>query len=71
MVLGAVIFAGQLMTGSCVSLTVTLKVQVAVLPETSVAVQMTLVVPIGKKEAAGGKQLTATLEQLELPVGTV
>ena len=48
--------AGQLMVGFCVSLTVTVKLQLAWLPAASVAVQVTGVVPIGKNEPEGGEQ---------------
>src|SRR5919206_5130649 len=40
--------------------TVTGKFSVAVLPELSVAVQTTVVVPIGKVESGGGLQATVT-----------
>jgi hypothetical protein len=45
-------------------LTVTVKVQVFVLPEVSVAVQVTVVTPIGKFEADGGMQVVVTPGQL-------
>jgi hypothetical protein len=38
-------FDGQVMAGACLSLTVTVKEHVAVLPLESVAVQLTVVVP--------------------------
>ena len=40
-------FAGQVITGACVSVTVTVCVQLAVLPFTSVTVHVTVVVPTG------------------------
>ena len=46
-VFGTVIFAGQVITGTCVSLTAIEKLQVDWLPPTSVAVQVTTVVPTG------------------------
>jgi hypothetical protein len=48
------------MTGASVSLTVTVKVQVAVPPDGVVAVQLTVVVPFGKTEPDGGVQLIVT-----------
>ena len=61
-------FAGQPTEGACVSLTVTLKEQVAVLPLASVAVQMTGVVPVGKNEPDKWSQDTVTPGQLSLAV---
>ncbi len=43
--------------------------QVAVLPEASVAVQVTVVVPIGMAEPDGGTQATVTPGQLSVAVG--
>jgi hypothetical protein len=40
--------AGQVIVGVCVSLTVTVKAQVAELPEPSVTVKLFEVVPVGK-----------------------
>jgi hypothetical protein len=52
-----VMLAGQVRVP--VSLTVTVKLQVAiVLPEVSVAVQVTVVVPTGKVDPDAGSQLT-------------
>ena len=48
------IFTGQVITGACVSFTLTVKVQVAVLPAPSVAVLVTVVVPTGKKLPLAG-----------------
>ena len=48
--------------------TVTVKVQVAVLPDASVAVQVTVVVPTGKQDPDGGLQRTVTPGQLSLAV---
>jgi len=59
-----VIFAGQFIIGISLSLTVTLKLHVAVLPDASVAVQLTGVVPFGKVEPDGGVQLVVTPGQL-------
>jgi hypothetical protein len=46
--LAVVMLAGQVMTGGSLSLTVTVKLQVLVLPCMSVAVLLTVVVPTGK-----------------------
>ena len=54
------------MTGFSVSLTVTVKVQLAVLPDASVAVLVTVVVPFGKVEPEGGLLTTVTPGQLSL-----
>src|SRR5438552_16471317 len=48
--------------------TVTVKLQVLLLPEASVAVQVTLVVPMGKVEPLGGLQVAVTFEQLSVAV---
>ena len=53
----------QAMVGACVSLTVTVKLQLG--PDS--VVQVTVVVPFGKNEAGGGVQLT--LPQLPVVVG--
>ena len=45
---------------------VTVKLVVAVLPEESVAVQVTVVVPIGKHEPDGGLHVLVTPGQLSL-----
>ena len=58
------------MDGFSLSLTVTLKLQVAELLAASVAVQATGVVPLGKANPLAGLQITVTLEsQLSLAVG--
>jgi hypothetical protein len=49
--------------------TLTVKLQLAVLPEVSVAVQVTVVVPAGKIEPDGGTQATVTPGQLSEAVG--
>ena len=61
--------AGQIRTGDSVSLTVTLNVQLLVLPAASVAVQVTGVVPVPKLEPVSGLQLTVTPGQLSLTAG--
>ena len=54
----AVTFAGQVIVGGCVSFTVTVKVQEG----PAVAVQVTVVVPFGKKEPEAGVQFTVPHE---------
>jgi hypothetical protein len=48
---------GQVMAGGCVSLTVTVNWQLAVWPEVSVAVQLTVVVPFWNVDPDAGLQL--------------
>jgi len=60
--------AGHTMEGGSESLTVTLKLQLAVLPDASVAVQVTVFVPLAKTLPLVGAQLTVTPEQLSLAV---
>ena len=57
-----------MMTGFSVSVTVTVKLHVAVFPEVSVAVQLTVVVPFGKAVPEAGEQLVVTPGQLSLAV---
>ena len=49
--------------------TVTVNVQLAVLPDISVAVQVTVVVPTGKVEPEGGMQAVDVPGQLSAAVG--
>ena len=49
--------------------TVTVKPQLAVLPDPSVAIQLTEVVPIGKTVPDAGEQLGTTPEQLSVTEG--
>ena len=56
-------------TGGSTSFTVTVKLQVAVAPFPSVAVQLTFVAPTGKTEPAGGAQTAVTPGQLSVTVG--
>ena len=63
-----VMFAGHVMVGPSVSLTVTVKEQLAVLPDASVAVHVTVVVPFAKVEPEAGEQLVVTPGQLSLAV---
>ncbi|MDN4594488.1 hypothetical protein NWF35_11350, partial [Polycladomyces subterraneus] len=67
--LETVILAGQVIVGGSVSCTVTVKAQLSVFPVPSDAVQVTVVVPTGKKEPEGGEQVTVTPGQLEVGVG--
>jgi hypothetical protein len=61
--------AGQLIVGFSVSLTVTENEQLLVLPAASVAVTVTVVVPLGKTEPEGGLLTMVTSEQLSVAVG--
>jgi hypothetical protein len=61
----AVTFAGHVMLGGCVSLTVTVNEQVAIAIESSL--QVTVVVPTGKNDPEGGEQVT--VPQVPLVVG--
>jgi hypothetical protein len=47
--------AGHVIVGGCVSLTVMVNVQVAVLPTISATVQVTVVVPLGKNDPEAGE----------------
>lgn len=62
------ILAGQTIAGACVSFTLTVKVQVAVLPAASVAVAVTVEVPTGKKVPDAGMVVTVTPGQLSVAV---
>jgi hypothetical protein len=53
-------FAGRISTGAVPSATVTVKVPEVAFPAASVAVQLTVVVPIGKVEPDAGVQIAAT-----------
>src|SRR6266571_2877058 len=64
--------AGQVaITGASLSLTVTLKVQALVLPLPSVAVQVTIVVPLTNVLPLAGEQTTGAVPQLSVAVGAV
>ena len=63
-----VMLAGQDMVGFSLSFTVTVNEQVAVLPDESVAVAVTVVVPFGKAEPEGALLDTVTPGQLSLAV---
>ena len=63
-------FAGQVIDGGCVSLTVTVNEQLAVLFDESVTVHITVVVPVGNDEPDAGEQFGAPSPgQLSLTVG--
>jgi len=62
---------GEVSEGSAVSLTVTVKVQALVFRLASVAVQVTVVVPLLKLVPLAGVQLTVDPGQLSLAVGVV
>ncbi len=61
-------FAGQVITGFSVSVTVTVNEQVDVLPDASVAVLVTVVVPFGNVEPDAGLETTVTPGQLSVAV---
>jgi hypothetical protein len=64
------IFAGQTIVGLVSSFTVTVNVQVWVLPFTSVAVTVTVVgVPFAKKDPDAGLEVTLDIAQLSVAVG--
>jgi hypothetical protein len=66
----AVTFAGQVIVGGCVSLTVIVNEQLAVLPEASLTLHVTVVVPAGKNTPLAGEQTgTPTPGQLSETVG--
>ena len=75
MAVGTLIDEGQVIVGGCVSLIVTVKVQVALFGvgvAASLTVQVTVVVPFIKVAPLAGVQITApTPEQLSLAVGVV
>jgi hypothetical protein len=60
---------GQLTIGGWLSLTVTVKLQVSLLPAASAAMQTTVVFPTGKVEPEGGVQLTVAGGQFSTTVG--
>ena len=65
-------FAGHVTVGACVSLIVTVNEHVpsGLFADVSLAVHVTVVVPIGKADPDAGTQLTVTTPgQLSVPVG--
>ena len=63
--LGAIVTA-SVICGSSVSVTVTVKVQMLVLPAASVAMLVTVVTPFGKVAPEGGSLTREQLEMLDL-----
>ena len=61
-------FPGQVIAGGSVSLTVTVNVHRLVLPEASVATQVTVVTPFGNVEPDAGEHATVTPGQLSVGV---
>ena len=61
--------AGQGIRGGSSLIIVTVKEHIVVLPEASVAVQVTGVVPIGKKDPDAGEQTDVTPGQLSETTG--
>src|SRR6187200_405206 len=57
---------GQVICGASVSLTVTVKVQTLVLPEASVAMLVTVVVPTGNAEPEAGLETRLVTRQLSV-----
>jgi len=66
----AVMLAGQVIVGAWVSTTVTVNMHELWLPDVSVAVAVTVVVPFGKALPEGGLLTTTTPGQLSLAVTT-
>ena len=65
---GLLISGGWAIVGLSPSTTVTLKLHAAVLPEVSVAVQLTVVAPTGKTEPEAGTHATVTPATLSVAV---
>jgi hypothetical protein len=61
--------AGQATVGGCESMTVILKLHMAVAPAGSVPVQATVVTPFGKTDPGEGEQATVAPPQSPLTVG--
>ena len=68
-----VMVAGQLIVGGSLSVTVTVKEQVAVLPLASVTLNVLTVVPLGKAEPLAKPAICAVVcpGQLSAPTGAV
>jgi hypothetical protein len=64
-------FAGHVIDGACVSLTVTEKEHVAVFIDASVVVHVTVVVPTGKVEPEAGTHAAVAPGQLSVAAGVV
>jgi hypothetical protein len=63
-----VIAAGQVTTGAVISFTVTLKEQVLVLPDASVAINTIVVTPTGKEDPLAGPEVRAMVVPVQLSV---
>ena len=61
-------FGGHVIVGACISTTVTVKVHIEMLPDESVAVEVTVVVPFGKLDPDAGALTTETPGQLSVAV---
>ena len=61
-------FAGQVIFGGSLSLTVTVKLQESLLPEASVAVHFTVLVPFGNANPDAGEHDVVTPGQLSVAV---
>ena len=68
--MATVMFAGQVIDGGWVSVTVTVNEQLPEAPPASVAVQVTVVAPTGKKEPEAGLHVGAPPGQLSVTVGS-
>jgi hypothetical protein len=72
-VFGTVTFAGHVITGAVVSVTVIVNVHVVsgLFGDASVAVHVTVVTPTGNVDPDAGRQLAVAPGQLSVGVGTV
>ena len=61
-------FEGQVICGGSVSRTITVKLQLLELPQSSVAETLTVFVPFANSEPEGGEQTTVVPEQASLAV---
>ena len=72
-VFATAMFAGQVIVGNCVSLTVTVKAQVAVVPAASVTLNVFVVTPTANEapEAKPDVCIVTWLGQLSVPTGVL
>ena len=63
-------FAGQVITGSSLSITMTVKEQVVLLPEPSVLLNETVVMPLGKAEPLTGPAVCTRVGTSQLSLVT-
>ena len=63
-----VMFAGHVITGTCVSCTVMVNEHVPMFPDASVAVQLTVVTPTGNVDPLAGAHTIPTPGQLSVAV---